>query len=118
MIDTLVLVVTPVLALFIRLDNSFAIAPYTQGLVLTTLVFVVAKLAVFYTFGFYKRYWRYAGIDELGYIGMLICVALILETFLLKAVFHLTGLPVYGLPRSLPLLDAILSFIIIGCIRF
>lgn len=117
-IDTLVLTVTPALALFIRLDHSFAIAPYTQGLVLATLVFAIAKLAVFYTFGFYRRYWRYAGIDELGYIGMLICVALVLETFLLNAVFHLTGLPGNGLPRSLPLLDAILSFIIIGCIRF
>lgn len=117
-IDTLVLAAMPVLALFIGLNNSFAIAPYLQELALVTLMFVAVKLTVFYTFGFYRRYWRYAGIDELGYIGMLICVALVLETVLLQPVYYLVGLPAIGLPRSLLLLDALLSFIIIGCIRF
>ncbi|MCU0543778.1 MAG: polysaccharide biosynthesis protein [Oscillatoriaceae cyanobacterium Prado104] len=117
-IDTLVLAVTPVLALFIGLNNSLAMAPYLQELALVTLMFVAVKLTVFYTFGFYRRYWRYAGIDELGYIGTLICVALVLETVLLQPLYHLAGVSANGLPRSLLLLDAILSFIIIGCIRF
>ena len=118
MIDIFVLAMMPALALFIRLDNSFAaMAPYIEGLAVATLVFVGVKLTVFYTFGFYRRYWRYAGIHELAYIGLLICIALAVEIFLIQALDYLTNLPVNGLPRSLSLLDAMLSFTIIGCIR-
>jgi FlaA1/EpsC-like NDP-sugar epimerase/EAL domain-containing protein (putative c-di-GMP-specific phosphodiesterase class I) len=118
LIDTICLAIAPVLALAIRLDDSFTLAPYLYGLGVATVLFVAVKLTVFYTFGFYKRYWRYAGIDELAQIAVLIGVALAVETMLLQELAHLSIFAVNKLPRSLPLLDAMLSFLLIGGIRF
>jgi len=38
-----------------------------------TILFLTVKLSVLYGFGFYRRYWRYASIDELTQITMLMC---------------------------------------------
>jgi FlaA1/EpsC-like NDP-sugar epimerase/EAL domain-containing protein (putative c-di-GMP-specific phosphodiesterase class I) len=118
LIDTICLAIAPVLALAIRLDDSFTLAPYLYGLAVATVLFVAVKLTVFYTCGFYRRYWRYAGIDELAQIAVLIGVALALETILFQGLAHLSIFGVNKLPRSLPLLDAMLSFLFIGGIRF
>ncbi|MEG4320544.1 MULTISPECIES: polysaccharide biosynthesis protein [unclassified Microcoleus] len=118
LIDTICLAIAPVLALAIRLDDSFTLAPYLYGLAVATVLFVAVKLTVFYSFGFYRRYWRYAGIDELAQIAVLIGVALALETILFQGLAHLSIFGVNKLPRSLPLLDAMLSFLFIGGIRF
>ena len=118
LIDTICLAIAPVLALAIRLDDSFTLAPYLHGLAVATVLFVAVKLTIFYTFGFYRRYWRYAGIDELAQIAVLIGAALAVETMLFQELAHLSIFAVNKLPRSLPLLDAILSFLLIGGIRF
>lgn len=118
LIDTICLAIAPVLALAIRLDDSFTLAPYLYGLAVATVLFVAVKLTVFYSFGFYRRYWRYAGIDELAQIAVLIGVALAVETILFQGLAHLSIFGVNKLPRSLPLLDAMLSFLFIGGIRF
>ncbi|MEG4282812.1 polysaccharide biosynthesis protein [Microcoleus sp. A006_D1] len=118
LIDTICLAIAPVLALAIRLDDSFTLAPYLYGLAVAAVLFVAVKLTVFYSFGFYRRYWRYAGIDELAQIAVLIGVALAVETILFQELAHLSIFGVNKLPRSLPLLDAMLSFLLIGGIRF
>ncbi|MEG4804231.1 polysaccharide biosynthesis protein [Microcoleus sp. ARI1-B5] len=118
LIDTICLAIAPVLALAIRLDDSFTLAPYLYGLAVATVLFVALKLTVFYSFGFYRRYWRYAGIDELAQIAVLIGVALAVEIMLFQELAHLSIFGVNKLPRSLPLLDAMLSFLLIGGIRF
>lgn len=117
LLDTIGFLITPVLALQIRLDESFAIAPYLSGLIVATILFMSVKLTVFYKLGFYKRYWRYASIDELEQVAALTIVAVVVQTLFFNA-FYLTNLSVDSLPRSLPLLDGILSFLLVGAIRF
>jgi FlaA1/EpsC-like NDP-sugar epimerase/EAL domain-containing protein (putative c-di-GMP-specific phosphodiesterase class I) len=120
-IDTIFFTITPILALTLRLDNPFdywTTANYFWHLAIIILLFLVIKLTVFYTFGLYKRYWRVAGIDELMQIASLVGLSILIEVFLLQIIYSLTDLPIKHLPRSLPFLDGMLSFILIGGIRF
>ncbi len=118
-LDTIVFLITPVLALVLRLDeDSFVIDKYGSALIPVTILFLVVKLSVLYQFGFYRRYWRYASIDELTQITMLIAAAVVLESLLLYSFRYWSDLPVKNLPRSLPLLDGMLSLILVGGFRF
>ncbi|MEG4816459.1 polysaccharide biosynthesis protein [Microcoleus sp. K5-D4] len=116
-IDAICLAIAPLLALAIRLDDTLTLAPYLHSLALVTVLFVAVKLAVFYAGGFYKRYWQYAGLEEMTQIAMLIGISLAVEIILFQQLYHLNNSS-RALPRSLPLLDAIISFLLVGAIRF
>jgi FlaA1/EpsC-like NDP-sugar epimerase len=118
MIDAICLAIAPFLALGIRLDGRFNLAPYLQSLALITVLFVAVKLTVFYAGGLYKRYWQYAGLEEMAQIAMLIGISLGVEIILFHKFYHLNNSPIANLPRSLPLLDAMISFLLVAAIRF
>ena len=118
MIDAICLAIAPFLALGIRLDGRFYLAPYLQSLAVITVLFVAVKLIVFYAGGLYKRYWQYAGLEEMTLLGRLIGISLAVEIILSQPLYQLNNSPIANLPRSLPLLDAMISFLLIGAIRF
>ena len=64
-IDAIAFLITPVLALGLRLDEFFLFDLYGFELIVVIILFLAVKLSVLYIFGFYRRYWRYASIDEL-----------------------------------------------------
>ncbi|MEO1427939.1 MAG: nucleoside-diphosphate sugar epimerase/dehydratase [Cyanobacteria bacterium J06633_8] len=109
---------TPLLALILRLDGDLAFQPYVSDLITVTLVFLTVKISVFYSFGFYRRYWRYAGVEELTYVAMLIVAAMVIQTLLFDVINFTIPWAVDTLPRSLPFLDGLLSCIFIGALRF
>ncbi|MEG4492660.1 hypothetical protein [Microcoleus sp. D3_18_C4] len=76
-IDAICLVIAPLLALAIRLDGILNLAPYLQSLAVVTVLFLAVKLTVFYAGGLYKRYWQYAGLEEMAQITMLIGISLV-----------------------------------------
>ncbi len=117
-IDTICFAIAPLLALQIRLDGILNLAPYLQSLAVITVLFVAVKLLVFYAGGLYKRYWQYAGLEEMAQIAMLIGISLGVETIWFQKLYHLNNSPIANLPRSLPLLEAIISFLLVGAIRF
>ncbi|MFB2971794.1 polysaccharide biosynthesis protein [Aerosakkonema sp. BLCC-F183] len=116
--DIIIFVITPVLALAIRLDDNFTLEPYKYGLIVATLMFLAIKITVFYKWGFYKHYWRYATVDELEHMVMLTVAATVLQTIGFKMLFYLSDLGVDSLPRSLPLLDGMLSLLLVAASRF
>lgn len=119
-IDAIAFAITPLLALALRLDKFNVVKiinSYGFELLVATTVFLVIKLSVLYGFGFYRRYWRYASIDELTQISMLAAAVIVLETIFLYIHNHWFG-GVEFLPRSLPLLDGMLSLIFVGGLRF
>lgn len=117
-VDIIIFVITPLLALVLRFDGDIELAPYILDLAIATVLFLVVKLSVFAIFGFYQRYWRYASIEELTYIGMLIASAVLIQTLLFDAIQYILHLPLSRLPQSLPLIDGLLSCIAIGALRF
>lgn len=117
-IDTIIFLITPLVALVLRLDGSVKLEPYKTGLVVVILLFLTVKLSIFCLLGFYKRYWRYASIDELAQIAVGTAIAAIGQTLLFNIFYYLHGFSIHLLPRSLPFLDALLSLLLVGGLRF
>jgi FlaA1/EpsC-like NDP-sugar epimerase len=87
-VDVIIFLLTPLLALILRLDGSVELDSYKLGLAVVTVLFLTVKLSVFITQGFYKRYWRYASRDELIQIAVLTA-----STVVLHSLFQFAVLP-------------------------
>lgn len=117
-LDAIIFSLTPFLAIILRLDDFMTLEKYRSGLIVATIIFSLLKLIIFTFGGFYKRYWRYASIDELTQIAALTASAVLAETVILSILEYVTGLEQFLVPRSLPLLDGILTFVLVGAVRF
>jgi FlaA1/EpsC-like NDP-sugar epimerase len=117
-IDVIIFLFTPLLALILRLDGSVELDSYKSGLAVVTLLFLTVKLSVFITQGFYKHYWRYASKDELIQIVVLMASAVVLQNICFNLLYYFTNFSVNNLPRSLPILDGMLCFLFVGGFRF
>jgi FlaA1/EpsC-like NDP-sugar epimerase len=116
--DICLFAITPLLALVIRLDGDFSLNAYIKELGTATILFLVVKLTVFWNLGLYRRYWRYASVEELTYIAMLVLSAVVIQTLLFDFLQYIPPLAREKLPQSLPFLDGLLTFIFIGGLRF
>lgn len=116
-IDILMLSLTPILALALRINLPFK-PEYTVALLYLTIISVVIKIIVFYSFKLYSRYWRYASIDELVAIGTSVFISTILITGIFFIFHELQIFVAKGFPRSVPLIDGLLTLIFVGGVRF
>ncbi|MUG92470.1 NAD-dependent epimerase/dehydratase family protein [Scytonema sp. UIC 10036] len=116
--DLVIFSITPLLALLLRFDGHLVIAPYVLDLVRITILFLTVKLSLFWLFGVYKRYWRYASIEELCFLSVMMVVVIIVQSILFYSIHHISNFGVNNLPRSLPFIDGLLSYIFIGALRF
>ncbi|MDJ0617719.1 MAG: nucleoside-diphosphate sugar epimerase/dehydratase [Calothrix sp. MO_192.B10] len=117
-IDILTFLITPLLALLLRHDGHFTLDTYKHEIVYAAILFLTVKMTVLWFCGFYRRYWRYANIEELTYVGMLMMAAVIIQTFLFDAISYMPNSVIYKLPKSLPFIDGLLAFVAIGALRF
>nr|WP_217355182.1 nucleoside-diphosphate sugar epimerase/dehydratase [Aphanizomenon sp. UHCC 0183] len=109
---------TPLLALSLRLDGDLNLQEYISQLEVATILFLVVKLIVFWGCGFYKRYWRYASIEEVIYIVMLMMGVIVIQTTLFNILDKTFNMLLGNLPQSLPILEGILSGICVIALRF
>lgn len=117
-VDLVLLLAVPCVTLALRTDGIDNIAPYRNSLVVVTLVFTAIKLGVFYFGKLYQRFWRYASVDELAHITLLCALATVLQTLLFFLVLRPTGLVSPSFPRSIPLLDGMVTVLLIGGLRY
>ena len=117
-LDTLAFLCIPVVALAIRMDGDLDPSRFGYGLISTIFIFTVMKLSLFYFSGMYQRYWRYASVDELAFITILAGIAVILQTLAFIFLYHIQYLPIQDLPRSIPLIDGLVSLMYVGGSRF
>lgn len=115
--DFILLPLAVLAAYFLRLDGN-PIEPelYWQGFVAFTLVIIVITPAIFWRFGVYSRYWRYASIDEVQLLVLTVAAATLVAsgaTWLILVptsdnnvfprsipfIFFLLALPMTALPR-------------------
>ena len=82
LIDALILLVTPTLALMLRVDTVRISQLFWLGLLGYTVIAIALRLVIFRRFGLYSHYWKYASIDELVQIG----TAVLVSTFLLTII--------------------------------
>ena len=116
--DITIFAMTPLLALSLHFDGDLNLQEYISQLAVATILFLVVKLIVFWGCGFYKRYWRYASIEEIIYIVMLMMGVIVIQTTLFNILDKTFNMLLGNLPQSLPILEGILSGICVIALRF
>ena len=115
--DICLLSVIPALALSLRVNLPWE-RPYAQALLIFTLLALLVKLPVFYAFELYARYWRYASIDAMLTVVLAVSTATALVMVIYLGVQDLGFLGENSLPRSVPLIDGVLTLLCVGGTRF
>ena len=113
LIDLLLLSLTPVIAMSLRLQVPWA-HEYSKPLLIYTCLSLVIKLGMFYLMGIYRQFWRYASVDSLLTILWGVGASSVLITGLVYAMYGTGFLGAPSLPRSIPLIDGMLTLIVVG----
>jgi FlaA1/EpsC-like NDP-sugar epimerase len=116
-LDILALLSIPALALTLRLDQLDWWPRFSQPLIFFTIVALLVKVPIFYRLGLYRRYWRYASVNDLTLV--LIAVGFSTTILSVLVVGTQSSLQAYGLilPRSVPLLDGLLTCLAVVGVR-
>ncbi len=118
LIDTVLISLAYFMAFVIRFD-LINYRDYYERFSLITLGVVALRLPVFVYFGLYRRLWRYASVRELVAIVIAVSVGSGLG-LLIIVVLGLRGSdsPVFGFPRSIIVLEWLLTLTFVGGSRF
>jgi len=117
--DLIAVLLTPAGAYALRVDSeAWSSAEYARGLLVYTLMSAVIKLVIFYFAGLYRQYWRYASVDELYLLLVANVATTAFATISYLAVQTAHILPGVGLPRSIPVLDGMLTLMAVSGLRF
>lgn len=110
--------IIPFIALGLRLGDFGSAPPYLPHLAAFIAVAIPCKVAALLMAGLYRRYWRYASIDELG----LIVVAMLGAGLACATLYGILVAPLLPFEPALPwavlILDALLSLMYVGGTRY
>ena len=115
-IDLLLLSLTPAIALSLRLQLPWD-PQYTNPLVIYTVLSLIVKIVVFYFAGIYRQFWRYASIDSMIAILWGVGAASVIITGLVFSLYGSGFLGTPSVPRSIPLIDSMLTLLVLGGTR-
>jgi len=114
--DVLLMPLAVLISFLLRLDPS-GLRSYTRTILVFAALAALVKPAIFYLYGLYRRYWRYASANELINIALATltgtAVAALLVYSLASFVWEFRPLP-----RSIPILDWLVSLPLVGGTRF
>lgn len=116
LVDLLLLALTPTIALSLRLQVPWD-DRFTPPLLLYTLLSLIVKLVIFYVSGLYRQFWRYASVDSLLTILWSVGVSSVVITGLVFVLYGTGLLSSPSIPRSIPLIDSMLTLIVVGGTR-
>jgi len=90
---------------------------YALTIAIFAALAAVVKPLIFYLFGLYRRYWRYASANELVNIALATLTGTAVVSLLMYSLASLV-LDFRPLPRSIPFLDWLVSVPLVGGTRF
>jgi FlaA1/EpsC-like NDP-sugar epimerase len=117
-IDLLIFVVTPIMAILIRREGSFEFFNHSEELVSVIAFFAVIKFVTFLLGGMYWQMWRHASVDELAKIGLLGLFIIVGQTLAYSELSRVDTSLIVAVPRSVPVIDGILTLFFVGAVRF
>lgn len=117
LLDVFALFIIPTLAMDLRLDRLDWWPEFGRALVLFTAVALFVKLPIFYYLGLYSRYWRYASINDLTRVVFAVVTSTTGLTILFVTAQAGLGYYDLALPRTIPLIDGMLTGLVIGGFR-
>jgi len=98
-------------AYLLRFD--FTLEPVYRAQILRLLPFLLpGKILIFFLFGMYRGMWRYTSLNDLW---RLVQASFLAMLFYISATLYIHGSQ--GIPRSVFLLDAMLTFLLCGGLR-
>jgi FlaA1/EpsC-like NDP-sugar epimerase len=118
LLDFLLLSAIPFVSLYLRVDKDAWSGQYTRALLLFTALTLSIKLPAFYAMGLYRRYWRYASVDDLTTIVLTVGISAAFIAVVFLSAQALDMIPPTGLPRSVPFIDGVLTLLAVGGSRF
>ena len=114
LLDLVTLPLVAYLAFALRLD-SFNLGRYTETALVLAVAALLAKVPLLWLLGGYRRYWPFASLPELE---LLVWAALVGEVLsVLGASVALAALGLLRLPRSVPLIDLLLTLAVLAAPR-
>jgi len=114
--DLIFIVISVLAAYALRLEVGALFYFYIHSAYWMIAVSLVVKTVVYFSFGLYRRMWVYASIRELRLILGAVTTASVLVTGIM---LFISTLKVFnGFPRSIPIIDWLLSMILVGGVRF
>ena len=96
----------------VRLDLNVP-EPYRTAMISSLPIVIVVKLAIFYAFKLFQGWWKYVGLNDLIDIAKATLVATLA---IIVIGFGFNGLG--DVPRSVFVLDPLLTFLFVGGVRF
>jgi FlaA1/EpsC-like NDP-sugar epimerase len=114
--DVFLSLVSVLASYFIRLELIAIFPTYQVSLLWMLGIVVIVKPIVYYFFGIYHRLWRYASIRELVLILSAVTTASIIVSGIMIGLF--AGGVFIGFPRSVLIIDWLLSMSFVGGLRF
>ncbi len=114
--DIVIFIMAFVGAYLLRFD--FTLDPFYRVQIMKLLPFLLpGKVVIFFLFGLYRGMWRYTTINDLSRLAQ---ASLVSTLFYITASFYVFGTTVFGttnVPRSIFLVDGLLTFIMSGGLR-
>jgi FlaA1/EpsC-like NDP-sugar epimerase len=96
-----------------QLRFDFTLTPLYRNQILGLLPFLLpGKALIFFLFGMYRGMWRYTSLNDFWRLGQASLLAML---FYISATLSMQNL--HGVPRSVFLLDAMLTFLLCGGVR-
>lgn len=114
--DIFLSLVSVLASYLIRLELIAIFPTYQTSLLWMLGVVLIVKPLVYFLFGIYRRLWRYASIRELVLILSAVTTASMIVTGIMIGLFA-AGLFI-GFPRSVLVIDWLLSIAFVGGLRF
>ena len=115
--DVLLMPLAAVISFLLRLDIAGLRFYYPHTILIFAALAALVKPLVFYLFGLYRRYWRYASANELVNIALATLTGTAVVTLLMYSLASLVW-DFFPLPRSIPFLDWLVSLLLVGGTRF
>lgn len=114
--DMILSVISVVGAYILRLELIEVFSNYYLSLLWMLLFTLTIKPITYYFFGLYRKMWVYASIRELKLIFIAVTVPSVLITVIMLILF--TNRIFVSFPRSVLVIDWILSILFVGGLRF
>jgi len=114
--DVVLMVVSVLGSYVLRLELGPAFHIYLPSAYWMIGAVLVIKPLIYYYFGLYRRLWLYASIQELKLIVATVSASSVLVSLLMVSLFTMGAFT--GFPRSVLVIDWLLSIMMVGGLRF
>ncbi len=119
-IDLIIVVLSPLLTLYIILDQQINFSEYLLPLISVTILFAIIKFNIFYFFGLYRSYWKKASIDDMTKLIFIALNSALLQyiMFTLLKSFSFGWLELNILPHFFSIIECFIALTLVAISRF